>query len=87
MTGLVISRTVMVWTQEAVLPQSSVAVQVLAITIGHLAEVITSLEEIATLVSQLSVAVAVPAFPITQSKVVSRGEVITGAVLSRHKLS
>src|SRR4030067_172817 len=73
------------WTQEEELPQVSVAVQVLAITKGHLAEVVSSLEVILLIAPgpQLSVAVAGPASPIAQSKVVSLGQVTTGSVISR----
>jgi repressor of nif and glnA expression len=72
----------MVCTQELWLLQSSVAVQVRLIITGQLADTVESLKVTVTLVSQLSVAVAVPVAPSTQSNTLSEGQVITGAVSS-----
>ena len=61
MTGAVLSVTVMIWDAVEVLPQLSVAVQVLVLTnsCGHDPLVVASVNVSATLASQASVAVAV----------------------------
>jgi len=54
------SRTVMVLLQVAVLPQSSVALQVRVQTVGQVPADVVLTTDIATLASQASLAVAVP---------------------------
>jgi hypothetical protein len=88
MTGAVRSTTVMVCWQSVLLPQSSVAVQVRVITFSsaQLPAALLSLSVNVTLLSQLSVALALPVplelLSAAQSTVASAGQVITGAVLS-----
>ena len=68
--------------------QSSLAIhmRVIVYSCGQLPAVITSLEEIATTASQLSVAVAIPSnagdVPLVQSMTKSGGHAITGGVTS-----
>jgi hypothetical protein len=87
-TGAVLSVTVMAWSQVALLPQSSVAVQVRVMTLSpaQLPLAALSLSVAVTLLSQLSVAVAAPVavelLSPSQSTVASAGQVIAGAVLS-----
>ena len=65
------------------LPQSSVAVHVLDILPNpQMSKLGSSTKFTVGLSSQLSVAVATPAAPITQSNAMSGGHVITGAVIS-----
>ena len=92
MVGGVASSTVIVWTQELELPQSSVARQVLAITLSaeQTPGVTTSVNVIVAEASQLSVAVAVP---VAGGKVLAPhcsvtfcGQLIIGGVLSSTKM-
>src|SRR5574341_1169093 len=71
----------MFWTQEAELPQVSVAVQVRLMAKGHLLSIIWS-DELTLTEPQLSVAVALPASPKVQSNTLSEGQVTTGLVAS-----
>src|SRR5919108_338731 len=86
--GLVVSCTVINWTQVLVLLQSSVAsqVRVMVYSCGQLPFEITSLCEIATDASQLSVPLADNVFAGVVSSVqlitVSGGQTITGLVVS-----
>src|SRR5678810_1100523 len=82
--GAVISLTVIVALQVDVLPQSSVALQILVFTTGQvpLALVLTTVTS--TVWSQASVAVALPHTTAAgQSIVVLAGQVMDGAVISR----
>jgi hypothetical protein len=83
MDGAVISRTVIVALQVDVLPQSSVALQILVFTVGQvpLAFVLTMI--ISTLASLASLAVALPHTTLAgQSRVVLAGQVMDGGVRS-----
>jgi hypothetical protein len=91
MIGGVESSMVITWLHVLLLPQSSVALHVLVIVysctqVGE--AVVTSLNVTVGLVSQLSVAVAVPGTVLfgnvsaVHSNVTSTGQVITGGVLS-----
>src|SRR5215469_4579842 len=85
--GLVVSRTVIVWTQLELLPQASVAVQVRAMTLVAPQLLLTeSLYVMATWL-QVSVAVATPValVPVSagHSNVRLGGQVMTGLVMSR----
>jgi hypothetical protein len=87
--GTVLSSTTIVWLHVFILPQSSVAFQVLVMvySCGHVGEAtVTSLKVTVGIASQLSVAVAVPVFAgnvlAVHSIVVLAGHVIIGAVLS-----
>src|SRR2546430_15181316 len=86
-TGLVISRTVMVCTQLALLPQASVAVQVRAMTLVAPQLFVTASEERMVTALQVSCAVATPAALVLvsagQSSTRSGGQVIVGLVISR----
>src|SRR5215216_7134027 len=89
-TGGVLSSTKMVCVQLLELPQSSVArqVRVIVYSCGHAPPTVTSVEVIATIRSQLSVAVAVPLDPpgavLAVHWIVMFGgqKVMTGGVLS-----
>ena len=92
-TGGVLSSTKMVCRQVLELPQSSVALQVLLIvySCGHAPAMVTSVEVIVGVVSQLSVAVATPFAPPGAVLAVHwivrfGGQVITGGVLSSTKM-
>ena len=96
MTGGVVSSTCISWTQVAVLPQSSVAIQVLTSRYSWLqpscVEKVTSLYVTAGDISQLSDEVAVPLFAgrvvSSHSIVTSDGqEVMTGGVVSSTVIS
>ena len=88
MTGATLSSTVMTCVQELLLPQSSVALHVLVITIscGQAPPTITSVDVMVGTASQLSVAVAVPVLAgnvlAVHSIVNDAGHVMTGGVLS-----
>ena len=85
MVGAALSCKVMVWMQVDELLLQSTAFQVLWIVPNpQLSRVVLSDEVmvIALLAVQLSVAVAVPASPVVQSKNAAGGQVITGLVLS-----
>ena len=87
MTGGVVSTKVMVCEQEAVLVQASVAVQVRwkTLTAGQVAGSVASTKVTVTLVSQVSLAVAVPklgAAPATHSSVWFEAQVMTGGLVS-----
>src|SRR5437667_5940523 len=86
-TGFVMSRTVIVWTQLALLPQSSVAVQVRAITfVGPQLLVIASVYRIVTAL-QVSRALATPVALVVvsagQSSTRLPGQVMAGLSVSR----
>jgi hypothetical protein len=89
MTGGVLSSTNMDCVQEAEFPQSSKArhVRVIVNSWGHAPAAVTSLEDIVGVVSQLSVAVAVPVAPgavlVLHWTVTFAGQVMTGTMLSR----
>jgi hypothetical protein len=78
----------MTWIQVDVLPQSSVADQVLVtmLAAGQKSAATISMKVITGVVSQLSVAVAIPVssspMPSPQATVISGGHVIIGGVLS-----
>jgi hypothetical protein len=87
--GAVLSSTTIVWLHVFILPQSSVAFQVLVIvySCGHVGEAtVTSVYVIVGIASQLSVAIAKPVVPgnvlDVHSIVTLFGHVIIGAVLS-----
>ena len=86
--GGVMSCTVMVWTHWLWLPQASVATQVRLMmkAPAQVPGVVSSLEVIVTLLSQASVAVALPLAATLvsagQFKSRSAGQVITGGVMS-----
>jgi hypothetical protein len=85
-TGATVSSDVIVWTQDAELPQSSVAVHVRVITAGQV-PLVLSLYVTVGVLSQLSVAVAVPVLAGSEDVLVhstdtSAGQEITGAVVS-----
>src|ERR1051325_2323579 len=87
MTGGVVSMNVMVWLQEALLVQSSVAVQVRRKmrTAGQVAGSSLSTKVMVTLVSQVSLAVGLPKTgtePVTHSFVRSGSHAMTGGVVS-----
>src|SRR6266702_3439197 len=87
MVGLVVSRTMMVCTQLALLPQASVAVQVRKmVSVAPQLLLTESLYVISTAL-QVSVAVAMPLALVEvsagHSKVRFDGQVITGRVVSR----
>jgi ABC-type branched-subunit amino acid transport system permease subunit len=87
-TGAVVSTTLMVCTQELLLPAQSVAVQVRVITevLGQVPGTELSLWVIAGAGSQLSVAVALPvaagSLEVLHWTVAGGGQMITGAVVS-----
>src|SRR5687768_2175261 len=87
-TGAVVSTTLMVWTQELLLPAQSVAVQVRVITevLGQAPGAVLSVKVITGAGSQLSVAVALPvtlgSLGVLHWTVASGGQLITGAVVS-----
>ena len=87
-TGATVSTTLIVWTQELLLPAQSVAVQVRVMTLvfGQVPASMLSVEITLGAGSQLSVAVALPVKPgsvgVLHWTVVSDGQVITGAVVS-----
>src|SRR4030095_1120572 len=86
--GAWLSSTEMIWLHVLLLPQSSVALQVLVIvnSSGHTPPTVTSLNVIAGVLSQLSVAVALPVLAgnvlAVHSIVIFGGHVINGAWLS-----
>lgn len=88
MVGAALSSTTMVCRQVPVLPQSSVAVQVLLIvySCAHPPATVTSVDVIVGVASQLSVAVAVPVRAgnvlSVHSIVTFAGQVIVGPTLS-----
>jgi hypothetical protein len=83
MLGAVMSRTVMVLLQVAVLPQSSVAFQVRVHTVGQVPADTVLTTVMSTVASQASLAVAVPQDGLDgQSMVVASGQEMTGGVLS-----
>src|SRR5262245_13646673 len=86
-TGGVMSRTVSVWTQLALLPQRSVAVQVRAMTTVLPQLVVMTSLKVTVAAPQRSVAVAMPLAAVLvsagQSKVRLVGQVMVGAVMSR----
>src|SRR5436309_1821543 len=92
MVGGVVSTKVMCWTQVAVLPQPSVALQVRSIpgTPVQLAAVAASANAIATGAWQLSVAVAEPVRPGSVGSphwsCRSAGQVIVGGVVSMNEM-
>src|SRR5207247_380419 len=85
--GLVVSRTVMVWTQVVVLPQWSVAVQVRAITLVPAQLLVTASLYLTVTALQLSWAVAAPVLFVLvsagHSSTTLAGQVIVGLVVSR----
>src|SRR6186713_2335537 len=82
--GAVISRTVIVALQVAVLPQSSVARKMRVCTVGQLPLGVVLTTTTSTLWSQASLAVALPQDGVAgQSMVWLAGQVIDGAVISR----
>src|SRR5688572_11991230 len=88
-TGAILSPFIpMSCTQVEMLPQSSVADHVLAINVpsGQSASVVTSTKVISGVLSQLSVAVAIPVssipIPSPHSTVIGGGQVINGGWLS-----
>ena len=84
MEGAVISRTVMVALQVAVLLQSSVALQTRVITVGQVPLGVVLTTATSTVWSQASEAVALPQFGVAgQSMVWLAGHVMDGAVMSR----
>lgn len=91
--GGALSSTKIVCTQEAELPQSSAANQVLLMVYswGHPPAIVTSLEVIVGVLSQLSVAVAVPVLAgnvlAVHNTVIFAGHVIEGAALSSTKIT
>src|SRR4030095_8973007 len=88
MIGAWLSSTEMSWSHELLFPQSSVALQVLVMinSSGHDPPMVTSLNVIAGVISQLSVAVALPVLAgsvlAVHSIVIFGGHVIIGAWLS-----
>src|SRR5215471_11502253 len=86
MTGLVVSRTVMVWTQLARFAQASVAVQVREMTWPPPQVLLTESLKVIITTLQESVAVARPValgeVSAGHSKVRLGGQVITGLVVS-----
>ena len=86
MTGGVVSTTVIVWTQEAVLPQSSVAVQVREMVSVLPQPGAEESEKLTVASPHVSVAVAEPVAegPVgsPHSTVASAGQVMTGGVVS-----
>src|SRR5437899_12146565 len=82
MTGPVVSRTVMVWTHEAKLPQASVAVQVRAMIFVPLQLLVTESEYITVTGLHVSLAVATPVTLVVvmagHSRTKSGGQVIVG---------
>ena len=83
MDGAVLSFTVMVALQVEVLPQSSVALQILVFTTGQVPLGVVLTMVTLTLVSDASLAVAVPHTGTAgQLMVVLAGQVIDGGVIS-----
>src|SRR6266705_5072806 len=87
MTGGVVSRTVMVWTQRELLPQASVAIQVRAMTLVALQLFVTESLKLTLTAPQPSWAVATPVefVPVSAGHSSTRfgGQVMTGGVVSR----
>ena len=94
MTGGVLSSTKMVCRHELEFPQSSVALHVRCIvySCGHAPPIVTSVDVMVGVKSQLSVAVAVPFVPpgavlaVHWMVILGGQKVITGGVLSSTKM-